>query len=60
MTGGGPLNSTQVALTYIVQTAFNADEVGYANAMSMILLVLVSIIGALQLRFMLRGREGVR
>jgi raffinose/stachyose/melibiose transport system permease protein len=60
MTGGGPLNSTQVALTYIVQTAFNADEVGYANAMSMILLVLVSIIGSLQLRFMLRGRAGVR
>ena len=60
MTGGGPLNSTQVALTYIVQTAFNSDEVGYANAMSMILLVLVSIVGAVQLRFMLRGRERAR
>lgn len=60
MTGGGPLNSTQVALTYIVQTAFNADEVGYANAMSIILLVLVSVVGAVQLRFMLRGRERLR
>jgi len=57
MTGGGPMNATQVALTYIVQTAFTADQVGYANAMSMILLVLVAIVGAVQLRFMLRGRE---
>jgi raffinose/stachyose/melibiose transport system permease protein len=60
MTGGGPMNATQVALTYIVQTAFSADEVGYANAMSMILLVLVAIVGAVQLRFMLRGREALR
>jgi raffinose/stachyose/melibiose transport system permease protein len=57
MTGGGPLNATQVALTYIVQTTFTSDQVGYANAMSMILLVLVAIIGAVQLRFMI-GRRG--
>jgi ABC-type sugar transport system permease subunit len=57
MTGGGPLNSTQVALTYIVQTTFTSDQVGYANAMSMILLVLVAIVGAVQLRFMLGRRE---
>jgi ABC-type sugar transport system permease subunit len=56
MTNGGPLNSTQVALTYIFQTAFTADEVGYANAMSMILIALVAIVGAVQLRLMLRGR----
>jgi ABC-type sugar transport system permease subunit len=56
MTNGGPLNSTQVALTYIFQTAFTADEVGYANAMSMILIFLVAIIGSVQLRMMLRGR----
>ena len=57
MTGGGALNSTQVALTYIVQTTFTSDQVGYANAMSMILLVLVAIVGAVQLRFMLGRRE---
>jgi raffinose/stachyose/melibiose transport system permease protein len=60
MTGGGPLNATQVALTYIVQTTFTSDEVGYANAMSMILLVLVAIVGAVQLRFMLGRREKAR
>ncbi len=57
MTGGGPLNSTQVALTYIVQTTFTSDQVGYANAMSMILLVLVAIVGAVQLRLMLGRRN---
>jgi raffinose/stachyose/melibiose transport system permease protein len=57
MTGGGPLNSTQVALTYIVSTTFNAQEVGLANAMSMILFVGVAIIGAVQLAVMTRGRE---
>ena len=60
MTGGGPLNATQVALTYIVQTTFTSDQVGYANAMSMILLVLVAIIGAVQLRFMIGRREAAR
>jgi len=60
MTGGGPLNSTQVALTYIVQTTFTGDQVGYANAMSMILLVLVAIVGAVQLRFMVGRQEPAR
>jgi raffinose/stachyose/melibiose transport system permease protein len=60
MTGGGPLNSTQVSLTYIVSTAFNSQEVGLANAMSMILFVGVAIIGAVQLAVMTRGREAPR
>jgi raffinose/stachyose/melibiose transport system permease protein len=60
MTGGGPLNSTQVALTYIVSTTFNAQEVGLANAMSMILFIGVAIIGSVQLAAMTRGREQPR
>ena len=60
MTGGGPLNSTQVALTYIVQTAFNSQQVGLANAMSIILFAGVAIIGAVQLAIMTRGREAPR
>ena len=57
MTHGGPLNATQVALTYIVNTAFSANEVGYANAMSMILFVVVAVVGAVQLRLMVRRSE---
>src|SRR5690554_6494769 len=37
MTGGGPFHSTEVALTWIVTTAFRFAQVGKANAMSMIL-----------------------
>ena len=49
MTGGGPFHSTEVALTWIVSTAFRFASVGKANAMSMILLLLVAVFGALQL-----------
>jgi raffinose/stachyose/melibiose transport system permease protein len=55
MTGGGPFHSTEVALTYIVETAFGSSAVGLANAMSMLLFVGVAIIGAIQLAAMSRG-----
>jgi raffinose/stachyose/melibiose transport system permease protein len=60
MTGGGPLHSTEVALTYIVSTAFGSSAVGLANAMSVILFIGVAIIGAIQLAAMTRGAERPR
>jgi ABC-type sugar transport system permease subunit len=60
MTGGGPLHSTEVALTYIVSTAFGSSAVGLANAMSMILFIGVAIIGAIQLAAMTRGADRPR
>ena len=42
MTDGGPFGSTEVALTYIVRTAFDYRNVGKANAMSMICLLYTS------------------
>lgn len=60
MTGGGPLHSTEVALTYIVSKAFGAQEVGLANAMSIILFVAVAVIGSIQLAVMTRGTERPR
>jgi raffinose/stachyose/melibiose transport system permease protein len=56
MTQGGPLDSTQVALTYITQQSLGTESVGYANAMSMILFFGVAIIGSVQLYFMRRSR----
>ncbi len=44
MTGGGPNHSTEVALTWIVNTAFNYGAVGKANAMSLILFVLLAVV----------------
>jgi raffinose/stachyose/melibiose transport system permease protein len=60
MTGGGPLHSTEVALTYIVSTAFGSSAVGLANAMSIILFIGVAIIGSIQLAAMTRGAERPR
>lgn len=56
MTGGGPFHSTEVALTWIVNTTFRYAQVGKANAMSMILFVLVAIFGLAQFYFMTRNR----
>ena len=60
MTGGGPNHATEVALTWIVNTTFEGLNVGKANAMSMVLFVLIIIIGVLQVRVMTRRNEGAR
>jgi ABC-type sugar transport system permease subunit len=52
MTGGGPFHSTEVALTWIVNTTFKYAHVGKANAMSMILFIIVGIFGIAQFHFM--------
>ena len=52
MTGGGPADSTQVSLTYIVSTAFRYSNMGKANAMSMILFLFVFAFGFIQLKVM--------
>lgn len=57
MTGGGPFNSTEVALTYIVRTAFSFNALGKANAMSMILFCFVFIFAFTQLRIMTKDEN---
>ena len=52
MTGGGPMHSTEVTLTYIVTTAFKYSAMGKANAMSMILFIFVLFFGFMQIRLM--------
>ena len=52
MTDGGPYHSTEVALTYIMKTAFTDYNFGKANAMSVILFLMVLVFGFIQLRFM--------
>lgn len=52
MTGGGPFHATEVALTYMVSTAFRFSAVGKANAMSIILFIFVLVFGLLQVKFM--------
>lgn len=57
MTGGGPFHATEVALTWIVSTTFRFASVGKANAMSIILFLLVAIFASIQLYVMTRGEE---
>ncbi len=52
MTDGGPFNSTEVALTHIVRVLLSFFEVGKANAMTIILVLFVSVFGFLQLKIM--------
>lgn len=50
MTAGGPANATQVLGTYIYQQAFTLGNMGYANAISAVLLAIAVALGWLQLR----------
>lgn len=52
MTDGGPFNSTEVALTYIVRNLLKFMNIGKANAMTIILVLIVSVFGFMQLKIM--------
>ncbi len=49
-TQGGPANATQVLGTYIYLQAFNLGNMGYANAISVILLLIAVVLGYLQIK----------
>lgn len=57
MTEGGPANSTIVMALHIYIQGFKFYKFGYAAAMSYVLLTLVTILAAIQMRLM--GRESV-
>lgn len=48
MTGGGPLDQTQVPLTYMYRQAFNFLDFGYGSAISFLLTGVVLALAALQ------------
>ncbi|MCC7319517.1 MAG: sugar ABC transporter permease [Rubellimicrobium sp.] len=54
-TQGGPANATQVLGTYIYMQAFNLGNMGYANAISVILLLIAVVLGWLQVRISRRA-----
>jgi raffinose/stachyose/melibiose transport system permease protein len=49
MTAGGPNNSSQVLGTYMYRSAFQTDRVGYASAIAIVMFVLSSVVGGLNL-----------
>lgn len=44
MTGGGPLNSTDILIRYIYDVAFSQLRLGYASALSTVLFIVVAIL----------------
>jgi raffinose/stachyose/melibiose transport system permease protein len=50
MTAGGPNNASDVLGSYMYRSAFRDDRVGYASAIAVVMFVLSSIVGGLQLR----------
>ncbi len=50
MTGGGPLNSTNVYVFYLYQNAFRWFKTGYASALAVVLFVIILVITIFQMR----------
>jgi raffinose/stachyose/melibiose transport system permease protein len=50
LTQGGPANATQVLGTYVYLQAFNLGNMGYANAIAVVLLAIAVVLGWLQLK----------
>ena len=50
LTQGGPANATQVLGTYIFLQAFSLTNMGYANAIAVILLIIAVALGWMQLK----------
>jgi ABC-type sugar transport system permease subunit len=55
MTEGGPANSTMVMSLHIYIRGFKFYRFGYAAALSYVLLTLVTILAAIQLKIMSRA-----
>jgi multiple sugar transport system permease protein len=60
MTGGGPVNRTQVFLYYLWRQAFHNLQFGYASAMAVLLFAIVLVLTLFQWRFYSRRMEAWR
>jgi len=52
MTAGGPAHATETVATHVYTTAFRFLDVGYAQAMAMILLVVILVLTVVEYRIM--------
>ena len=59
MTEGGPSHATETAATHVYATAFRFLDVGYAQAMAMILLGLILLLAVVEYRFLDRRARAV-
>lgn len=59
MTGGGPEHATETVSTHVYATAFRSLDFGYAQAMAMILMVVIVALTIVEYRFLNRRAEAV-
>src|SRR5262249_2818319 len=52
MTTGGPGDSTRAIAYYVYQAAFLYNDLGYASAISMVLLVIILLVSLVQMRLL--------
>lgn len=57
LTRGGPYNSTTVVLFYMYRQAFQQNRGGYASAVAIALVVIITIVSALQFRLLRLGNS---
>lgn len=57
LNGGGPGTANQLIVQYIYRTGFERSNVGYASAVSMVLLVILMVIALAQLAIARRSNE---
>jgi multiple sugar transport system permease protein len=56
-TPGGPANASRVLYLYIFQQAFEFNDLGYAAALSVALIVLLVFVAAIQMRLLRAGES---
>jgi raffinose/stachyose/melibiose transport system permease protein len=59
MTAGGPGHATETISTYVYSTAFRSQDLGYAQAMATILMILIVAVTAIESRLLGRRAEAV-
>jgi len=55
LTSGGPGQATNVIVHYVYQQAFVYSDMGYASALSILLMAILFVVSAVQLRLLRRG-----
>jgi raffinose/stachyose/melibiose transport system permease protein len=57
MTAGGPSHATETVATHVYSTAFRVLDVGYAQAMAMLLLLVIAVLTVVEYRLLNRRAE---
>lgn len=57
MTQGGPGGATDSLSTLIYRTAFNFNDMGYASALGLVMLIFIVLVSFIQLKLLRRGGE---